>query len=538
MERIEQLKAEKTWSLRQFRKQRPPATHKAHWDYLLDEMTWMAVDFKQENRWKIATAFEIATEVKAFHRAKTLEEKQAFQIRVRPPNFLPRETLAEPNGGVALQEDSDMVGEEILDAPASKMTTINGHAEEANTEITAEISKEVAKTAIEPATTTVDPEVALAKTPGTDIIALPTPASAPLEPRYKKYQPQLLRARAPLFGLKLNTTVFDLSKAGLPDAYTDVPTYDITSELFQELMTYGPPAEPSSDSRQNRRIDESNPNYARITNPSYLLQSKPLLVSTLQPARKRKASGAWEDLADIAGDEGKDLLAEMFGPGSGESCGIASLRLLYKSSFSSWVSDINYSPGTRIKDTGNKRFVPLPPMGAEQRSAAMDWTPEEDRQLFVFARQYSFNWDLIASVFNDATHRPQCDARLPWDCYDRWHKKYAPLPTPAPTTGLTPALPSGATAGTPASAGAAGAQQGPGQMAQQQAQAQAGLAQNKKDKRASSATLAPPATTPTAAKKPDQLSKAQIRHMCIIEATKKAQKKRELQMKNSERSFI
>jgi chromatin modification-related protein VID21 len=199
--------------------------------------------------------------------------------------------------------------------------------------------------------------------------------------------------------------------------------------------------------------------------------------------------------------------------------------------------DINFSPGTRIKDTGNKRFVPLPPTNAEQRSAAMDWTPEEDRQLFIFARQYSFNWDLIASVFNDATHRPQSDARLPWDCYDRWHKKYAPLPTPASVTAATPALPSGAAAATPATAGPVNGQQAPGQMAQQQAQAQAGLAQNKKDKRSGSATLALSAATPNTVRKPDQLSRAQIRHMCIIEATKKAQKKRELQMKNSRSSL-
>jgi len=187
----------------------------------------------------------------------------------------------------------------------------------------------------------------------------------------------------------------------------------------------------------------------------------------------------------------------------------------------------------RVKDTGNKRFTPLPPANAEARAAAMDWTPEEDKQLFIFARQYSFNWDLIASVFNDATHRFKYDERLPWDCYDRWHKKYAPLPTPA--TGQT----SAATALPPTSAQAttadANGQQLPGQMEQQQAQAQAGLSQQpqqKKDKRAASATLASSTSASVPVKRPE-LSKAPIRHMSIIEATKKAQKKREMMQKNS-----
>lgn len=193
-------------------------------------------------------------------------------------------------------------------------------------------------------------------------------------------------------------------------------------------------------------------------------------------------------------------------------------------------ADITFTPGMRIKDTGNKRFTPLPPANAEARSAAMEWTAEEDRQLFIFARQYSFNWDLIASVFNDATHRPKCDERLPWDCYDRWHKKYAPLPTPA--TGQasnTPALP--ATGALPASTNASGTQS-PGQMAQAQAQAQTSLQQQpqKKEKRAASASLAPAPAVPVPKK--SELSRAQIRHMSIIEATKKAQKKREMMQKN------
>lgn len=326
MERIEQLKAEKTWSLRQFKKHKPPATYKAHWDYLLEEMTWMATDFKQETRWKVASAYELAKAVKTYHKAKTDEERMALQIKVRPPTFL----SDRPNGadGLLEEEDTDMAETIIPNSQeAAADTSLSVHA---NGE--AEQPPSVTATATSNAAATSSAEdkkegEATLKTPATTDIALPTPTPAP-EPRYKKYQHQLLKARAPLFDMTVDTTVFDLAKAGLPDAYTDVTTYDLTNELFQELMTYGPPAGPSNDTRINRRIDESNTAYTRITNASHLLQRKPILVSTLQPARKRKASGAWDDMTDIAGEEGKDLLNEMFGSASGKPIHIPIRRML------------------------------------------------------------------------------------------------------------------------------------------------------------------------------------------------------------------
>lgn len=314
MERIEQLKAEKTWSLRQFRKQRPPATHKAHWDYLLEEMTWMATDFKQERRWKVATAYEVVRAVKAYHKAKTEEERSALQISAKPPTFLPHRTEA-TNGALEL-EDVNMSMSVIANSQEGAADTSLSVFPNGEAQPTKGADEATAETAV-PSTDDEKKDIDATKTPATDVAILPGVAPNPAEPRFKKYQHQLLKARAPVFDLSFNTTTFDLSKTGLPEAYQDVPTYDLTNELFQELMTYGPPAEPSTDSRQNRRIDESNPNFTRITNPSHLLQRKPVLVSTLQPAKKRKPSGAWGDLTDVAGEEGRDMLTEMFGSASG-----------------------------------------------------------------------------------------------------------------------------------------------------------------------------------------------------------------------------
>jgi chromatin modification-related protein VID21 len=89
MQRINQLKAEGLWSYRQPKKQKGPSLPKSHWDYLLDEMVnairgemiqiihsfncclqrWMSTDFREERRWKMAIAFEIAHSVAEWHQA-------------------------------------------------------------------------------------------------------------------------------------------------------------------------------------------------------------------------------------------------------------------------------------------------------------------------------------------------------------------------------------------------------------------------------------------------------------------------------------
>jgi hypothetical protein len=67
IQNIDELKSKGLWSLTQIRKQLPPPRKKVHWDYLLDEMNWMAVDFIEERRWKLAVAHHIAKTIEALH---------------------------------------------------------------------------------------------------------------------------------------------------------------------------------------------------------------------------------------------------------------------------------------------------------------------------------------------------------------------------------------------------------------------------------------------------------------------------------------
>lgn len=56
MQRIAELRRQGLWSARRLPKCHEPSRVKSHWDYVLDEMEWMANDFAQERKWKLAAA--------------------------------------------------------------------------------------------------------------------------------------------------------------------------------------------------------------------------------------------------------------------------------------------------------------------------------------------------------------------------------------------------------------------------------------------------------------------------------------------------
>lgn len=62
--RIEELKRQKKWSLRQMEKFKDPLTKtSAHWDNLLAEGKWLAVDFKEERKFKMYQSYCLAQAV-------------------------------------------------------------------------------------------------------------------------------------------------------------------------------------------------------------------------------------------------------------------------------------------------------------------------------------------------------------------------------------------------------------------------------------------------------------------------------------------
>ncbi|XP_055080284.1 E1A-binding protein p400 isoform X3 [Periophthalmus magnuspinnatus] len=71
-QRISELRKEGQWSSSRLPKLMEASRPKSQWDYLLEEMQWMAADFAQERRWKEATAKKLVRTCARYH----LEQKK------------------------------------------------------------------------------------------------------------------------------------------------------------------------------------------------------------------------------------------------------------------------------------------------------------------------------------------------------------------------------------------------------------------------------------------------------------------------------
>ncbi|GAA5862805.1 hypothetical protein JCM8547_006551 [Rhodosporidiobolus lusitaniae] len=458
-ERIEQLKQEKKWSFRQPKKQRVGVVPKAHWDHVLDEMRWMQVDFRQERRWKVVTAFTLAKACRAWHRVSP-DERVALCVRARPPRFIDPDALVE-NG----EKEEEMIIDEGADgtsrAALEKLEKGKGKEAEAGEDADADAETEedadgeadestpVVETSMVASTSTAQAAVPVANAPAgagkaggsTGNEATPVPPAGSLsraqavalEAQRAHAQAQhtlnLINFRNPIFDLSLDETVVDpihlaalRDAAGLPrpDATKDTPSsssstspapgedpflsYDFAA-LFPDLPLYSDFVV-ATDQSLDRRIEDSSAWAGRLTHVTRLLESKPLLVSTLQPGRTRSTAGWNPNTAAVLEDIRDPLESREPAPTT------ASALFAGRKPKDASVGEVI----TKVAEVPN----------ADIRATTLLWLPEEDAKLLALQKQYSFNWSLIAQVFNLSTHRPQSDHRLAWDCYDRWDKLVGP----------------------------------------------------------------------------------------------------------------
>ncbi|XP_022917364.2 helicase domino isoform X2 [Onthophagus taurus] len=95
VQRISDLQKEGLWSERRLPKVQETVRGKVHWDFLLEEMAWLATDFAQERKWKKAAAKKCARMVQKYFQDKALaaqkaEKAQEQNIR-RLANFCAKE---------------------------------------------------------------------------------------------------------------------------------------------------------------------------------------------------------------------------------------------------------------------------------------------------------------------------------------------------------------------------------------------------------------------------------------------------------------
>ncbi|XP_071446621.1 helicase domino isoform X2 [Hetaerina americana] len=81
MQRISELQRDGLWSEKRLPKVQEPPRSKAHWDYLLEEMTWLAADFAQERKWKKAAAKRCSKMVQKYFQDKAIQLQNAEKTR-------------------------------------------------------------------------------------------------------------------------------------------------------------------------------------------------------------------------------------------------------------------------------------------------------------------------------------------------------------------------------------------------------------------------------------------------------------------------
>jgi E1A-binding protein p400 len=97
LQRISQLRKEGLWSIKRLPKLVEPAHPKTHWDFLLDEMTWMSTDFQQERRWKKNCSRKLSVAILKYFKDKELrvemaEKEEAKRLR-KQANLVAREIM-------------------------------------------------------------------------------------------------------------------------------------------------------------------------------------------------------------------------------------------------------------------------------------------------------------------------------------------------------------------------------------------------------------------------------------------------------------
>lgn len=85
LKRIYNLQSAGRWSLRQPERAKEPIRPSSHWDVLLQEAKWMRTDFREERKWKIAVARNMAYACAEWV-AACPEDRKLLQVKAKPPS--------------------------------------------------------------------------------------------------------------------------------------------------------------------------------------------------------------------------------------------------------------------------------------------------------------------------------------------------------------------------------------------------------------------------------------------------------------------
>lgn len=418
--RIEELKRQKKWSLRQpiryydpfLYSKRNKKAKSYHWDTLLSEAKWMAADFKESSKFKRACCFEMAQAVQdywSYGKIMCVKRKKIRHIGDSPEELeLPEEAAEESELKV------DVVDEFLnLTDPA-----------EASVQAPAEDAMEVDETEKTDAAIDTEPLDILdvkAEAAADDIAdihedeiqndrAQNTKPDADAEPEPQDQDQEL----------EIPEDTIDISKLlERPDPSQEIVHHELPEYTAEDLAKLGistrsSPFKLHVNVNDIKKIDQS------------IIRNLPKFT-------------AFDD----------DLVSNMHHAPlkPGENSIIPASRMLYPFDQDDYwykiilrdteqelpaTEDITGPPEFQkgLFGVSHRRFnylkPPKPPLikNIEFRSPTI-WLPQDDKHLIHYVAEYCFNWDLIAEnlVANASTlkrYESNIERRTPWQCFERY----------------------------------------------------------------------------------------------------------------------
>ncbi|BEI82084.1 hypothetical protein CcaverHIS002_0212440 [Cutaneotrichosporon cavernicola] len=513
MERIEAKKATGRWSLRQPKKHRGPPVPKGHWDFLLDEMEWMQVDFSEERRWKRVVAREFAYQAVEWHLSSPGEKAELMVggrgwgacKDIAVPGRTEADKIAEddveellvgadpeeselaeaeaeasahergdttgtevlneilerpedkPPEGVKMEVDEDAVGE--ADAEGEDADGEDADGEDADGEADADGEEDDADDGAEGQAVGLE-EIADAekeaeakpdgkKEDSPEATVLPN--GLLLSKRFKDVE-ELARVRQPLLYMSAEAPTADLTTLPLTSKEKQAATDNVTDSAFLSPSNDPPPS-----------LLELFPDlavYGGPTPPDGIKVHRRLDEGQTSGNRLAHTSRILDIrpvfVSHIQPAKSQFDIDDVWdirdGPWYEDPKGSTDIAPEVVACNSMFFSGRNMRPFHHHN----------PQAKPEGNRPDPTWLPEEDKILQKLVSQYAFNWQLVADAFNTERVTIPSDRRTAYDCYEHWNQTWGPgknksnAETPAANTPTPVPTKAAGTPGTPAANGAPG----------------------------------------------------------------------------------
>ncbi|KAI6129121.1 hypothetical protein EDD17DRAFT_1563435 [Pisolithus thermaeus] len=476
LERVESLEDIAKWSYRQPKKQRNlGGMTKTHWDYLLDEMKWMRIDFREERRWKYVLAFNLSTAVLEWHAAGAPEERVKQGICMhwkRPRTTTDHRSTAQDmdidgrplerreddytlTGDDSDNEDDDAEVEqrEIVDAlETGKVLEEALEGRGPNSSEDSSVRQSPVLESVRPKVEDVEDSAALQASNAGGAVNGSTGDDG------QKAKMEVVESQ----GLKPSST--DPLLGSLPDSRCDtVQTSGSAKTVVMKSNLYVPLRERIAYSDE-RKLFIENEDLDLVKDFSVLTTDDP----TLEPSRPPPdLSEIFPDLQplgvlDVAhamteNKEKADKKTEREGNRRIDDSGYTKMAPMGKFMMCKPVLLGPLHPARRWKngrwvnpeepavteaeasgkisdDSLSELFegvkpqlisaLALQPPKDTKKRAEHAWSPKEDALLKRLVDKYPNNWSLVTDVFNSSRVAIPFDRRMPWECFERWNAKF------------------------------------------------------------------------------------------------------------------